>query len=102
MLRLTWSAIVIAAGMFVSTAALADGCADPPEPAGLPDTSKASEQDMVAAQLEVKRYLGAMEERLKCLETAGTKDAFNLAVNRMQIVAARFNTAVRAFRAKKA
>jgi hypothetical protein len=100
MRRLFWSAILVAAGTAVSAAALAD-CADPAEPASIPDASKASEQDMVAAQQEVKHYLGAMEDRLKCLESSGSKEAFNLAVQRMQTVAARFNNTVRAFRSKK-
>lgn len=94
--------MIVAAGSCAMSSVAAELCVAPVEPKALPDAANASEQEMVEAQREVKHYLGAMEEHLKCLQARGTKTDMNVAVDKMQAIAARFNTAVRTFRAKKA
>ncbi len=101
-------------------APLALAC-DYPTRVDIPDGATASKDDMLAGQQAVKAYMSAMEEYLACIEReeedtlAGMPDIteeerakrgaalvkkHNAAVEEMEIVAARFNEAVRAYKAQ--
>jgi hypothetical protein len=97
-------------------------CTYPRAPASLPDGNVASMEEMVAGQQDVKQYMADMDTYLKCLEgtkapalPAGTPadqkkeherieqirvQKHNAAVGEMESVAERFNTQLRAYRAR--
>ena len=98
----TLAAFILAcAGGLWATGALAGACEMPSEPSGFPDPAKASEPEMVAAQQGVKQYLKEMEARLKCLETAKDTAHYDDSVTQMQKVATKFNSIVRAYKARQ-
>lgn len=92
---------------------------DYPSRVDLPDGATASKEQMLEGQQAVKAYMSAMEEYLACIEreeqetVAGMPDIteeekanrdaaltkkYNAAVEEMEILAARFNEAVRAYK----
>ena len=94
---------------------------DYPQRADVPNGSTASKEEMVAGQKSVKAFMAAMEEYLACLEDnekaaiaemteiteeeRASRDAaltkkYNAAVEEMEVVAARFNEEVRAYKAQ--
>lgn len=110
--------VLAAAILFASPLALA--CDYPPR-AVLPDGITASKEDMLAGQKSVKAFMASMEEYLACIdieekaavaalvdpedsELASRKAAidkkYNAAVDDMELVAARFNEQVRAYKAQ--
>jgi len=97
----------IACLMFAATASLyasaglADACHVPGAPASFPDATTATEQDILAAQQSVKQYLSDMESALKCMDAAHNDVAHNNAIDDMQKTAAKFNTVLRAFKARQ-
>jgi hypothetical protein len=93
--------VVLIAGCFCAALSHADSCKGPTAPAGFPDSSTASEQDMLAAQQSVKKYLADMEDSLKCLNASHNESAYNHALDDMQKTAATFNTLLRAYRARQ-
>jgi hypothetical protein len=121
----TRSAILLSLALAAGAAfpAYAD-CTYPRAPASLPDGNVAAMEEMVAGQKEVKQYMADMDAYLKCLEgekapelpadaTADQKkeyerveqirvQKYNAAVGDMEAVADRFNTQLRAFRARTA
>lgn len=101
-----------------SPAALA---CDYPERATIPNGDTATKDDMLAGQRSVKAYMAAMDEYLACIEreesetvasmpelseedraarSAALTKKHNAAVEEMEIIAARFNEAVRAYKAR--
>jgi len=108
-----------AAILFASPLAVA--CDYPPR-AKLPNGAIASRDDMLAGQRSVKSFMAAMEEYLVCIdkeeeeavaalvepgdeelasrEAAMTKK-HNAGVEDMELIAAKFNDQVRAYKAKK-
>ena len=56
---------------------------------------------MIAAQQSVKLYLLEMESALRCMEAAHNDHAHDVAVDDMQKTAAKFNTMLRAFKARQ-
>jgi hypothetical protein len=98
----------IASGYFFAAAAC-----EAPSPVAMPDGSKATRDQMLAAQAQVKAYQASMNEFIACidseLDAQGEKapDEFkslmvsrhNAAVAEMEGVAASFNDQLRAFRA---
>lgn len=113
------STIALASGL-LALSPFALGC-DYPQRAEIANGGTASKDDMLASQSSVKTYMAAMEEYLDCLEqqekdtlaemqdisekertnrgTAMTKK-HNAAVEEMELVAARFNEEVRAYKAQ--
>ena len=97
----------IACLMFAATASLyanpglADTCHAPGAPSSFPEPTTATEQDIVAAQQAVKRYLSDMESALKCMDAEHNDAAHNNAIDDMQKTAAKFNTVLRAFKARQ-
>lgn len=96
------------------------GC-DYPQRAEIPNGGTASKEDMLAGQRSVKAYMAAMDEYLRCIEqqekdtlaemsdipedehanrTAALTKKHNAAVEEMELIAARFNEEVRAYKAK--
>jgi hypothetical protein len=92
-----------------------------PSRVDIPDGATASKDDMLASQQAVKDYMSAMEEYLACIEQeekdtvatmpditeeelnkrgAALTKKHNAAVEEMELVAARFNEAVRAYKAQ--
>ena len=109
---------IAAAILFASPLAFA--CDYPPR-ADLPDGISASTDDMLAGQKSVKAFMASMEEYLVCIEKeekeavaaliepgdeelASRKSAvdkkYNAAVEDMELIAARFNEQVRAYKAQ--
>jgi len=84
-----------------------------PSPVTMPDGSKATMQEMLAAQAQVKAYQAAMNEFIACIDSEGDAageqapaefkslivERHNAAVTEMEGVAAAFNEQLRAFRA---
>ncbi len=115
----TKSKIAIATAiLFIAPAAFA---CDYPNRANLPNGATASTEEMLAGQKSVKAYMAAMEEYLACIDTeeessvAALVDAsddeiarreaaitkkYNAAVTEMELIAARFNEEVRAYKAQ--
>jgi len=94
---------------------------DYPSRADLPDGASASKADMLAGQKSVKAFMASMEEYLACIETeeqeavtalvepgdtelasreAAMIKKYNAAVEDMELVAAKFNEQVRAYKAQ--
>lgn len=109
---------IFAAFLFASPLAFA---CDYPARAKLPDGTTASKDEMLAGQRSVKAFMASMEEYLTCIENeeqeaVAALDApgaeelvrretaivkkYNAAVEDMELVAARFNDQVRAYKAK--
>ena len=93
--------IFASAGSLYSTLGLADSCRGPSPPTNFPEPSTATEQDILAAQQSVKQYLSDMESALKCLDGQHNDQAHNTAVDDMQKIATKFNTVLRAYRARQ-
>jgi hypothetical protein len=93
--------IFAAVGCLHATTGLADSCHGPSAPSTFPDPSTATEQDILAAQQTVKKYLTEMESAVKCMDAAHNDMAHNVAIDDMQKTAAKFNTVLRAFRSKQ-
>lgn len=104
--------------LVLSPAAIA---CDYPQRATIPNGDTATKDDMLAGQRSVKAYMAAMEEYLTCIEreesetlaqmselseedktarSAALTKKHNAAVEEMEIIAARFNEAVRAYKAR--
>jgi hypothetical protein len=87
------------------------GCM-PPNPPRLPDAAVATEDEMVAAQREVRAFVAAAETHLRCLaqiiededRDAAERNAavgeHNRMVAAMEEIAAAFNERIRAFKAR--
>jgi hypothetical protein len=109
MLRPIQITFSIAAAICVSQASAE--CSQP-EPASIPDGTKATSEEMVEAQTYVKQYIADMELYLVCLdeEEAALQQPpteeqrqrhtqlHNSAVDSMESVAAKFNEQVRAYK----
>jgi hypothetical protein len=101
MFRTITCLLFAAAACLHANAGLADSCHGPSAPTNFPEPTTASEQDIVAAQQSVKQYLSDMESALKCIDAAHNDIAHNNAVEDMQKTAARFNSVLRAFKARQ-
>ncbi|MDX1515835.1 MAG: hypothetical protein R3288_03290 [Woeseiaceae bacterium] len=94
---------------------------DYPERADIPNGGSATKEQMLEGQRSVKAFMAAMEEYLDCIEAeeartiesmpdiseeeranrqAALTKKHNAAVDDMELVAARFNEAVRAYKAQ--
>lgn len=94
---------------------------DYPKRADLPNGATATKEEMLEGQRSVKQYMAAMEEYLACIEQEekdtvadmpeitgeerANRDAalvkkHNAAVEEMELIAARFNEEVRAYKAQ--
>jgi hypothetical protein len=97
----------------LTTCATAAYACETPAMIPLPDGKTSTEQQLLAAQKEVKAYMAAMNEYLACVDgeaEAKGEDApeqfkammvtrHNTAVTEMETVAAAFNDQVKAFKA---
>jgi hypothetical protein len=101
MRRVVTVTLAAAVGCLCALPGVADMCQSPAPPSAFPEPSTATERDILAAQDSVKKYLTDMESVLKCMDAAHNDHARNLAVDDMQHVAAKFNTVLRAFRARQ-
>jgi hypothetical protein len=101
MRRVIIAALIATVGCLCASASVADVCQSPPAPAALPEPSTASENDIVAAQDSVKKYLTDMESALKCMEVRNDDRARNLAIDDMRQIATKFNAVLRAYRARQ-
>lgn len=109
---------VTAALLFTQPIAFA---CDYPTKAEIPNGATASKEDMIAGQTAVKEYMAAMETYLACIEQdekdtvaamteitdeeRASRDAaltkkYNAGIEEMELLAARFNEEVRAYKAK--
>jgi hypothetical protein len=109
---------IAAATLFLAAAPAGLAC-DYPQRAEVPDGATATKDEMLAGQAAVKDYMTAMETYLACIEKAekdtvasmpditdeerASRDAaltkkYNAAVQEMELVAARFNEEVRAYK----
>ena len=115
----TRSKIAIATAiLFVAPVAFA---CDYPKRANVPIGATASTEKMLAGQKSVKAYMAAMDEYLECIDTeeensvaalvdvsddelarrgAAITKKYNAAVTEMELIAARFNEEVRAYKAQ--
>jgi hypothetical protein len=92
-----------------------------PKRANVPIGATASTEEMLAGQKSVKAYMSAMDEYLACIDTEEENSAaalidasddelarreaaitkkYNAAVTEMELIAARFNEEVRAYKAQ--
>jgi hypothetical protein len=81
--------------------ASAGSCHAPSAPTNFPEPSTATAQDILAVQQSVKQYLTEVESALKCIDAAHDDRAHDTAVDDMQKTAAKFNTVLRAFKARQ-
>ena len=109
---------IAAAILFASPLAFA---CDYPSRADMPDGTSASTEDMMAGQKSVKAFMASMEEYLVCIEKeeeeavaalvepsddelasrkAATNKKYNAAVEDMELIAAKYNEQVRAYKAQ--
>ncbi len=93
--------LFMSASSLYATAGMADGCHAPSAPSNFPEPATATEQAILAAQQSVKQYLTDMEATLKCVDAAHNDSAHNMAVDDMQKTAAKFNSVLRAYRARQ-
>ena len=101
MFRTITCLIFAATASLYASAGLADSCHGPVAPSSFPEPATATEQDILAAQQSVKRYLSDMESALKCMDAEHNDTAHNRAVDDMQKTAATFNNVLRAFKARQ-
>jgi len=87
-------------GSLGATAVFADSCHGPSAPTNFPEPSTATEQDILSAQQSVKQYLSEMELALKCMDAQHNDQAHNNAVDDMQKTASKFNSVLRAYKAR--
>lgn len=99
--RVAIIAAIAIVGCLVSAASHADICHSPNAPTVFPEPGSASDADIVAAQVNVKKYLADMEASLKCLSTTHNDSGYNHAVEEMQRTATTFNGVLRAYRARQ-
>ena len=93
--------VFASAGSLFASVGFADGCHGPAAPSNFPEPTTATEQDIVAAQQSVKQYLSDMESALKCMDAQHNDSAHNTAVDDMQKTASKFNSVLRAYRARQ-
>jgi hypothetical protein len=102
MAAFTYMRRVIAVGMlaqFATGSALAGGCTEPPAVTELPNGATASRDEMLSAQRAMKVYDNAVKAYSDCLHEAGdTSNRANIAVDRLQRMAERFNAELHAFK----
>jgi hypothetical protein len=89
-----------AVGTLYAHTGVASSCPAPSAPADFPDPATATEPDIVAAQQSVKQYLTVVEAQLKCLDNAHDSLGHDKAVDEMQKTAVKFNTLLKAYRAR--
>ena len=115
----TRSKIAIATAI-LCIAPVAFAC-DYPNRANLPNGANASTEEMLAGQKSVKAYMASMDVYLACIDTeeensvaalvdasddeiarreAAVTKKYNAAVTEMELIAARFNEEVRAYKAQ--
>jgi hypothetical protein len=92
--------VLAAAAALYSTSGWADSCRGPTAPSNLPEASTATQEEILAAQQSVKQYLTDMELVLKCFDASHNTVAHNSAIDDMQRTALKFNTVLRAFKAR--
>jgi hypothetical protein len=110
---LTTGFLVIMAALAARTAAAA--CEIPAPVASVPDGASASEEELLAVQVEIQAYVAAMDRYIACeneqLQTSGENAAAEFlylisariesARNEVDTIATRFNDEVKAFRAAR-
>lgn len=101
MQKVAFIAAIAVVGFLASAASRADICHSPSAPRTLPEPATASDADMVAAQVDVKKYLADMEGSLKCMSETHDESGYNHALEDMQRVAGAFNGLLRAYRARQ-
>jgi hypothetical protein len=77
------------------------------EAPGIPDGSKATQEEMIAAQKAIKSYVAETQEYLSCVEFEGKGRSggewtrrYNEASNRMEKLASEFNKQLKAFKSR--
>jgi hypothetical protein len=93
--------VLASMGSLGATAVFADGCHGPSAPTNFPEPSTATEQDILSAQQSVKQYLSEMESAIKCIDAQHNDQAHNTAVDDMQKTATKFNSVLRAYKARQ-
>ncbi|HXC58704.1 MAG TPA: hypothetical protein VN645_05270 [Steroidobacteraceae bacterium] len=83
--------------LWVAFAVPAFACDKPSAPASLPDGKSAAMDDMMAAKKAVDSYKKDMEEYMSCEKNSGKVES---AQAELEKIASRFNSEVRAFKAK--
>jgi hypothetical protein len=89
---------VLVAQLAISEA-LAGSCVEPAPYTDIPSGAKASRDEMLSAQRAMKSYDNAVKAYSDCLHEEGdTTNKVNVAVDRLQHLAERFNTELHAFK----
>jgi hypothetical protein len=96
---------VLGASLFLmqiaASAAMAGGCTEPPPYTEIPSGVSATREEMLSAQHALKVYDNAVKAYSDCLHDAGdTSNRADTAVEKLQKVAERFNTELRAFKGR--
>lgn len=98
-----WAQLIVVATIGINTAS-AD-CPAPTVQVQIPSGATASRDDMVAAQKAVKAYDNAVKEYSGCLvreAVIGSDRLESLEVDRLKVIAAKFNTELKIFKEKNA
>lgn len=95
--------LIIVAAIGIGTAAAE--CPPPSVQVQIPSGATATRDDMVAAQKAVKAYDNAVKEYSGCLQreaVVGSDRLENIEVDRLKLVAAKFNSELKIFKEKNA
>jgi len=98
-----WAHLIIVAAIGIETAAAE--CQAPIAQIQIPSGATASRDDMVAAQKAVKAYDNAVKDYSGCLQReaiAGSDRLETVEVDRLRVVAAKFNAELKIFKEKNA
>ncbi|MGA3157722.1 MAG: hypothetical protein ABSE43_09150 [Steroidobacteraceae bacterium] len=98
-----WAHLIIVAAIGIGTAGAE--CPPPSVQVQIPSGATATRDDMVAAQKAVKAYDNAVKEYSGCLQreaVVGSDRLENIEVDRLKIVAAKFNNELKIFKEKNA
>lgn len=90
---------VLMLAQFAAAPAFAAGCTEPPMFNEIPDGANATREQMLSAQRAIKAYDNAVKAYSECLRDAGdTSNKANVAVDRLQHIAERFNVELHTFK----
>jgi hypothetical protein len=84
---------------FAASGAFAGGCSEPAAFTDIPNGAYATREQMLTAQRAMKAYDNAVKAYSDCLKEAGdTSNRANLAIDRLEHMAERFNVELHAFK----
>ena len=98
-MKILFLPVAVLVAQLAASQALAGNCVEPAPYTDIPSGAKASRDEMLSAQRAMKVYDNAVKAYSDCLHDEGdTTNKANVAVDRLQHLADRFNTELHAFK----